>query len=62
MEPWAEVKKKKSFKIVWQYHQLLSWFLANDHFSRVSLQSPNGKGDEITGAMYRSPGKYLTAD
>ena len=37
MEPWAAVKK--SFKLVWQCHQLLSGFIANDHLPRVSSQS-----------------------
>ena len=31
MEPWAAAKK--SFKLVWQCHQLLSGFLAKGHFT-----------------------------
>ena len=34
MEPW--VAAKKSFKVVWRYHELLSGFLVNDHLPRVS--------------------------
>ena len=30
---------KKSFKLVWRYHQLLSGFLAKGHLSQVSRQS-----------------------
>ena len=30
---------QKSFMLLWRCHQLLSWFLAKDHFPRVSLQS-----------------------
>ena len=37
MESWAVAKK--SFKLVWRWHQLLSGFLANGHLSRVSRRS-----------------------
>jgi hypothetical protein len=30
---------QKDFKLGWRYHHLLSGFLANDHFLRVSHQS-----------------------
>ena len=42
-------KKKKIFKLVWQYYKLLSGLLANGHLSRVSRQShllTNGKSDD----------------
>ena len=34
MENWATAIK--SFMLVWQCHQLISWFLANSHLPRVS--------------------------
>ena len=37
MEPWAAARK--SFKLVWWCHQLLSGFLAKGHLLRVSCQS-----------------------
>ena len=37
MEQWAAAKK--SFKLVWRCHQLLSGFLAKGHLPRVSRQS-----------------------
>ena len=37
MEPWAAAKK--SFKLVWRCHQVLSGFLAKSHLPRVSCQS-----------------------
>ena len=54
-------KKKKTFKLVWRCQQLLSGFLTNGRFSRVSRQSrlfSNEKGDNerITGAVLRAPG------
>ena len=66
-EPWAAAKKKKTLKLVWQYHHLLSWFSANGHLSRVSRQShlsSNNKGDNVMkpGVVHRSPGIYLTAE
>jgi hypothetical protein len=58
--------QKKSFKPVWQCHQLLSGFLAKGHLHRVSRQSclsANDKADDvmITGAVHR-PSIYLTAE
>ena len=40
MEPWAAAKK--SFKLVWRCHQLLSGFLAKGHLPRVSRRSTLG--------------------
>ena len=65
MEPWAVAKK--SFKLVWRCHQLLSGFLAKVHLLRVSRQShvsANDKGDNemIPGAVHISPGIYLTVE
>ena len=59
--------RQKSFKLVWWCHQLLSWFLVNDHLPRVSLQSrlsANDKGDNeiIPRTVLRSPGIYLKAE
>jgi hypothetical protein len=56
MEPW--VVAKKSFKLVWRCHQLLSGFLANDLLPRVSRQSPkyNGDNEMIPGSVHTSPG------
>ena len=58
---------QKSFKLVWQYHQLLSEFLPKGHLPRMSLQSyipANDMGDNgmIPGAVHRSPGIYFTAE
>ena len=58
---------KKSFKLVWLCHQLLSRFLANGQLPRVSRQSrisANDKSDNemIPRAVQRSPGIYLTAE
>jgi hypothetical protein len=36
---------QKSFKLVWQYHQLLFGFLPKVHLSRVSRLSVNDKCD-----------------
>ena len=57
MESWAAAKK--SFKLVWSCHQLLSRFLATGHW-RLSV---NDKGDNeiIPGSVHRSPGIYLKA-
>ena len=56
----------KHFKAVWRCQQLLSVFLANGHFARVSHQSSlsaNDKDDEmISGAVHRSPGIYLKTE
>ena len=57
MEPWAAAKK--SFKLVWRFHQLLSELLAKGHLLRVpslSCLSANDKGDNkmIPGAVHRS--------
>ena len=41
MEPQAAAKK--SFKLVWRCHQLLSAFLTKAHLPRMSHQSPNDK-------------------
>ena len=43
IEPWAA--NKKSFKLVWRCHQLLSGFLTKDHLPRVSHQLANDKDD-----------------
>ena len=64
MEPWAAVKK--SFKLVWRCHHLLSGFLAKGHLPRVLCQSrllATDKGDsEIKPRnVHRSPGIYITA-
>ena len=61
------MRPKKNFMIMWWYDKLLSGFLANGHLPRLSLQSRllvNDKGDNemILGAVYRSPGIYLTAE
>ena len=57
---------QKSFTLIYQYHQLLPWFLAIGHLSRESRQShllSNNKDDNemILEAVRRSPGVYLTA-
>ena len=57
---------KKSFKLMWRCHQLLSGFLANGHLPRVSRQScllTNDKSENemIPGAVHIFPGIYLTA-
>jgi hypothetical protein len=46
--PWSHGYGIKSFKLVWQCHQLLAGFLAKGHLSAVSRQScssDNEKGD-----------------
>ena len=55
---------KKSFKLLWWCHQLLSGFLAKGHLLRVSRQPANDKGDnEMTPwTVHRSPGIYLIAE
>jgi hypothetical protein len=61
--PWNHgLWPKKTFKLAWRCQQPLSGFLANDHLPRMSRMSANDKGDnEMTlGAVYRSPGIYLT--
>ena len=62
----AQTGAKKSFKLVWRCHHLLSGFLANGHLLRMSRQSrlsANDKGDNevIPGIVNRSPGYYLIA-
>ena len=54
----------KSFMLMWQCHQLLCRFLANDHLSQMSCQLANYKGDNEVklGAVHRSPDIYLTAE
>ena len=56
--------QKKSFKVVWRSHQLLSGILANGHLLRMLCLSANDKGDNkmISEAVYRSPGIYLTVE
>ena len=58
---------KKSVKLVWQCHQLLSGFLAKGLLPRISRQSrlsTNDKSDNemIPGAEHRSPAIYLRAE
>ena len=58
MEPWAVAKK--SFRLVWRCHQLLSGFLSNDHLPRMRHQSRLSANDEsdsekILEAVHRSP-------
>ena len=65
MEPWAAARK--SFKLEYRCHQLLSGFLAKGHLPRVSRQLPlsaNDKGDNkiISGAVHRSTNIYPTAE
>ena len=54
-EPWTVTKR--SFRLVWRCHQLLSEFLLKCHLPRVSRESrlsANDKGDEIIpGAVNR---------
>jgi hypothetical protein len=64
MEPWAVAK---SFKLVWQFHHLLSRFLAISYMSQVLCQSclfANDKGDNemIWGAVHRSHDIYFAAE
>ena len=64
VESLAKERKKKSFKLVWWCHQLLSGFLANGHLPRVSLQSclsANDKSDNglKPGAVHRSPDSHF---
>ena len=53
--------------LMWQFHLLLSGFLANSHLSQVSHQShllDNDKGDnEVkSGAVHKFPSIYLAAE
>ena len=62
---WAVAKK--SFKLVWQFHQLLSGFLVKGPLTRVPRQShlsTNDKGDNemIPGSEHRSPSIHLIAE
>ena len=54
---------RKSFKLVWLCHQLLSGFLVEGYLPRVSLLSAKGNGniEIIPGAVHRSLGIYLIA-
>ena len=62
MEPWTAAKK--SFKLVWRYHQLLSGFLVKDHLPLSVTFVSNDKGDNemIPGAVHRFPDIFLTAE
>ena len=60
MEPWAAVKK--SFKLVWQCHQLLSGFIANDHLPRVSSQSCLSANDKGINKMTWKTSARLPSD
>ena len=56
---------QKSFKLVWQCHQLLSRFLVKGHMLRVSRQSRlstnyTSDNEMILGIVPKSP--YLTAE
>ena len=55
---------QRSSKLVWRCHQLLSGFLAQDHFPRVSRQSRLSANDNelIPGAVHNSLGIYLIAE
>ena len=57
----------KNIQLEWQYHQLLSGFLAKGYFPRVSRQSRRSLMLRVImkwslGAVYRSPGICLTAE
>ena len=59
--------KKKIFKLVWRYQQVMSRFLANGplpQMSRQSRLSTNDKGDNemISGVVHKFSGIYLTAE
>ena len=38
---------QKLLMLVWRYHNLLSWFLANGHFPQVSRQSQDMNDNEL---------------
>ena len=61
--PWSHGLQQKNLMLVWQCHQLLSGFLANDH-SHQSLLSANNKGDNEVKlrAMHRSLSIYIMAE
>ena len=62
MGTWAATKK--SFMLVWRYHQLLSWFVAKGHLPLVSRLSVNDKDDNeiLPRVVYRSLGICLKAE
>ena len=57
MEPWGAAKKTL---LVRRCQQLLSGFLAEGYFPRVSRQSRDN--EIISGAVQRSPGIYFTTE
>ena len=60
MEPWTVAKK--SFKLVWRCHLLLSGLLAKGHLPRMSRQlsvADRVDNEIIPGAVHRSPGVCL---
>ena len=58
MEPWAAAKK--SFKLVWRCHQLLSGFLAK--VSVASVANDKGDNEMIPGTVHKYPVICLTAE